>query len=80
MQVFNARLAKIEDYCDPVLNRVKEMKARPAAIAGKHVKLCVKHVRIKVNILLSLAKLLQLVRRTVCVSNRCVASVHTTKI
>ncbi|KAL5270438.1 hypothetical protein ACHWQZ_G001228 [Mnemiopsis leidyi] len=31
--VFNARLAKIEDYCDPVLNRVKEMKARPAAIA-----------------------------------------------
>lgn len=31
--VFNARLAKIEDYCDPVSNRVKEMKARPAAVA-----------------------------------------------
>ena len=37
MQVFNARLAKIEDYCDPVTNRVKEMKARPAAIACKSV-------------------------------------------
>ena len=36
--MFNARLAKIEDYCDPVTNRVKEMKARPAAVAGQFLK------------------------------------------
>lgn len=31
--VFNARLAKIEDYCDPVMDRVKEMNGRAAAVA-----------------------------------------------
>lgn len=31
--VFNARLAKIEDYCDPVMDRVKETAGRAAAIA-----------------------------------------------